>query len=147
MQKSSHNKSEMWFWHCNSNRTPHCCGTLKCWKLKKIISFILFLFSFSIFLSFLILQARNQHIWLEKRTLWLNLPFGRQPLKPLGVEVTHPPWPPSVHITNHHYHLHNQYILHTTYRTTTPYPQSHGHAWSMRLMQAKLVDFPRSDLV
>ena len=45
--------------------------------------------------------------------------FGRQPLKPLGSEVTHPPWPPSVHITNHHHHLHitlfytNHYILHT----------------------------------
>ena len=36
---------------------------------------------------------------MEKQTLRLNLPYGQlglQPLKPLGSEFTHLPWPPSV---------------------------------------------------
>ena len=125
-------------------------------KLKNYFFYSFSLFFFPIFLSFLILQARNQQIWLEKRTIRLNLPYvhlGRQPLKPLGSEVTHPPWPPSVHITNHHYHLHITLFYttqdisqptqpHTTYNishTTTPttyinnpYAQSHGHAGLMQ---------------
>ena len=136
------------------------CGTLKCWKLKNYffysfpLFFLYFSFFFPIFLSFLILQARNQHIWLEKRTLRLNLPYGHlgwQPLKPLGSEVTHPPCPPSVHITNHHYHLHitlfytTQYILHTQ-QTPNTFNHMEMHN-ACGLMQAKIVDFPRSDLV
>jgi len=94
-------------------------------KIKKNYFFYSFSPFLSLFLSFLILQARNQHIWLEKRTLRLNLPYGhlgRQPLKPLGSEVTHPPWPPSVHITNHHYHLHIT-LFYTTQDISQPTQQ------------------------
>ena len=89
---------------------------------------------------------------MEKRTLRLNLPYGhlgRQPLKPLGSEVTHPLWPPSVHITNHHYHLHitlltqpsvhyttntTTYYIHHTHTTTFTYNNNplHTITWSCR---------------
>ena len=89
---------------------------------------------------------------MEKWTLRLNLTYGhlgRQPLKPLGSEVTHPPWPPSVHITNHHYHLHitlltqppvhyttntTTYYIHHTHTTTFTYNNNplHTITWSCR---------------
>ena len=89
---------------------------------------------------------------MEKRTLRLKLPYGHlgwQPLKPLGSEVTHPPWPPSVHLTNHHYHLHNTvltqpsvhyttntttYYIHHTHTTTFTYNNNplHTITWSCR---------------
>ena len=75
--------------------------------------------------------------------------LGRQPLKPLGSEVTHPLWPPSVHITNHHYHLHitlltqppvhyttntTTYYIHHTHTTTFTYNNNplHTITWSCR---------------
>jgi len=89
---------------------------------------------------------------MEKWTLRLNIPYGhlgRQHLKPLGSEVTHPPWPPSVHITNHHYHLHitlltqppvhyttntTTYYIHHTHTTTFTYNNNplHTITWSCR---------------
>ena len=55
-------------------------------------------------------------------TLWSPWTATSQPL---GSEVTPPPWPPSVHITNHHYHLHitllTQPSVHCTTNTTTYY--------------------------
>ena len=127
------------------------CGILECWKLKNYF-FYYFYFSFYLFSFFIILAARNQQIWLEKQTLWLNLPYGhlgRQPLKTLGSEVTHPPWPPSVHITNQHYHLHitlltqptlhyktntTTYYIHHTHTTTFTYNNNpiHTITWSCR---------------
>ena len=92
---------------------------------------------------------------MEKRTLRLNLPYGHlgwQPLKPLGSEVTHPPWPPpSVHITKpqlsftYHTLYKTRYILHTQQPPNTLNCMDIYDA--CQLMQAKLVDFPRSDLV
>jgi len=97
-------------------------------KIKKLFLFFFFPFLSIFSPSFILLPARNKQILLEKQTLRLKLPYGhlgQQPLKPLGSEVTHPPWPTSVHITNHHYHLHitllTQPPVHYKTNTTTYY--------------------------
>ena len=80
----------------------------------------------------------------------LKILSGRQPLKPLRSEVTHPPWPPSVHITNHHYHSHITLFYttqdisqptqqHTTYNishTTIQLHTSTTHMFNHMVMQA-----------
>ena len=119
-------------------------------KIKNIISFILFLFSLYHFLSFLILQARNHQILLEKQTLRLNLTpghLGQQPLKPLGSEVTHPPWPPSVHHQSTTI-IYISHSLHTPLSLNIPHNPFNMHqSPHVHLMQARISSHDTCSLI